>query len=467
MPKPCGTPGTKVSDAASEGAWLTALSAMVTGARPMQRLDTYVREHCGAEYSFTGAGADPSNTPEPAESPSAPDEPAEDEVGIPLPDGGDQGWQRSEATVNSGCAMEFSTESPAGTIFDPVTGTFGALPVPDIDPNEERMGGRCIGIGAADSLRVVNLVRTRTPASGLDPARDHRRFVSLAAARRGRNVTRKWPLAWEGNELRGAGEVVIVGGGGDSGEQTAALNGESGEVLWRRKKDAELRAVAPGVVALGEQYEAGVKFVDPTTGKARARADVRNLRELPTGLAITRYGSGYSEVPAWFADGKLRDVARDVVTDFGGRLLLYDDKGFEVVDAATLTSQLKRTGAAYSGLGVTSTALAGQYLYLTSDDGPSVIDVQTATKVADQWSLRPTERLSSGWTAVRRGEEGEIGPAPVLPVVRSDLRTYYSASGSGCGWPVSGALVVRSGPTGGVGELDCCVIGRELAHSDS
>lgn len=398
----------EVSEAASRQAWLTALGAMVAGARPMQRLDAYVGANCGVEYSFIGAESPPASSPEPAEVPSVSEAPG-DELGVPLPDVSEQRWQRSETTVYAGCAQGFEKELPSGMVFEPETGEFGPLPVPEVPPGEDVVGGRCTVIGSVGSLRVVYLMHTRTPASGLEPAQDHRRFISLAVAPGGRDVVRNWPLAWEEGELRGVGATVIAAGGGDSGEEAAALDGMTGDVLWRRKRNGVLKAAAPGVVVLSERFGESTEFVNPATGAVWARVEARELQELSTGVAVTRYGAGGVHVAAWFAGGKLRDVSRNVVADFGGRLLLRDDDGFEIRDAANLKTQLKRTGVAYSGLGATSLALAGSYLYLTTDDGPSVIDVQTEAKVADAWSLRPTERLSSGWTVVLEGGEDQIG----------------------------------------------------------
>lgn len=101
---------------------------------------------------------------------------------------------------------------------------------------------------------------------------------------------------------------------------------------------------------------------------------------------------------------KLRRVDRAVSQQFGKRLLLHDDEGFEVVTSDSFKVLLKRSGKAYRSLDSPRFAIAGNYLYMTTDDGPSVINVTNKVRIGDSWSVRPTDRLTSGWTVVVDGE---------------------------------------------------------------
>lgn len=398
----------QVSEAALRKDWLAAVGAMMQGVAPMQRVDQYVSEKCGASYSFTGSGMRPSSNSTPASVTPTPSEPPADAASATLHEVDSQAWNRSDATIYTGCSDEFEGDLPTGKVLEPVSGAYLPLPVPTVPEGEDLIGGQCLVAGPADHLRAVYLLRTRTPASGLDPAKNLTRFISLPIVPGGETIVRNWPTKWEPALLRGAENVVLAWIDGNiQRNQVAAIDYSTGKLLWQRGDAGEVEAVAPGGVLLVKtgMSEEGI-ILEPSTGAVIARVEVRNFRELPTGISIEDSEYRFS----WFSGGRVRSIERAAAADFGTRLLLSDDEGFVVVDGRSLKTILKRRGSDFEGLGAHSITLSGNYLYLAAKDGSSVIDIRTREIMAETWSSRPTERLSSGWTIVHDAGGAEAEP---------------------------------------------------------
>lgn len=267
----------------------------------MKRVDIYVAQHCGAEYSFTGVGAravkpspsaQASRSPEPSPETSSSSPSWESAASTTLGELREDGWRRSDATVYA-CGESSPEGISSGTVLDPVGGGFTALPTPELPSGEEIESSNCVVAGSAASLRAVYMVESRTPASGLDSAKTHRRFYSIPIQGTDKPVVKKSPIKWDVGGLRSTGKTVIVSSAGQASDFVAALDATTGELLWQDKEDVSVTGLADGVIAISDRVE-GVRLANARTGRTIATVtNSSGFVELESGLPGTVNDENY------------------------------------------------------------------------------------------------------------------------------------------------------------------------------
>lgn len=392
--------GTEFGGAFRRAAGAACVLFVVTacGSSPSDSASVVETSTDGAVASTSSSAASKTSAPVPAS------------VRIPSNDGLSRGIEG----VSTGCDGTRVEKDRGGSLFDPSTGKFLDLPVPQPSTGAQLLESFCVIAGKGEDLRVVYIFTERTPASGLTVEKTETYLVSFEKGSNAPSAKVLWPSDVDGVSL----EHVLPTNGGVLAANwykgtSVMFDLESLTSKWQRV-GTPIGTTDDGV-AFSEKFanEKGVNidgiiFVNAETGQevhksVDAYLPPQNMRE----------GFGVNHLDKlWFFDtkrnrmvGPIGDKQTPVVT-----VSVYNDKvyvltrdGLRAYDLEGTSSvpEVLTTGPIPSGL--SSGDVVGDYLYIANiKDGNSVVDIKTGEKVADARKLRPLDRIGE-WTVVVDG----------------------------------------------------------------
>ncbi|WP_067825008.1 hypothetical protein [Nocardia inohanensis] len=335
--------------------------------------------------------------------------------------------RRSPGTTFSGCDPDGRDKFSTGEVFDPQTGANLPLPKPTLAAPEQLVKQRCTVAGDPKSLRVVYVLATRTPASGLNAEKFATRIVSFGLRDTSPAVQTPWPAQLTGdiNDLwpTNFGFIVRLGGSRLVGFDLATL-----APVWDRDDGQIYDSLVTGSVLAREiGVSAGETLVFNSTkdGAEIGRfADLKFLRDMPGdqrgdvadggGFFVQRqgkpdYGVSYFDAASASLLGPLSNTSPSGYQRSGNLVMTWGkgsadaDNYLNVYDIGKKDFVLRKSGADAAGLHLSHVYLAGHFLYIENTDDSPVIDLTTLGKVSTKWKLRPMDTVGGEWTLVSSG----------------------------------------------------------------